>query len=240
MSARVERLTWQDILLEAIDLPKAKLQLTLGLGSGLSAARGRIFAITDRGPNLFVSQAVNDYGLTDLARLQGIRDAKVMPTPEVGAEIVELVLEGAALRPVRRIPLRVASGRRLGGAAPAGSEMEQVFDLAGRPLPPDPLGADTEAIAVLPDGGFFLAEEYGPSLLKVTADGLVSERWVATGNQARMQHAELIVRNVLPVTIARRRLNRGLEALCASADGRWLYLGLQSAPAGEDDARRIR
>jgi hypothetical protein len=235
MAARVERLAWRDIPLDAIDLPKAKLQLTLGLGSGLSASRGRIFAVTDRGPNLFVSQAVEDYGLVELAPLRAIRDAKVMPTPRAGAEIVELSLDGGALRVVRRIPLYTSSGRRLGGAAPAGGEMEQMFDLAGNPLPPDPLGADTEAIAAMPDGSFFLAEEYSPSLLKVSSDGVVSERWVAPGHEPGARHEDVVVRSVLPSPVARRRLNRGLEALCASADGRWLYLGLQSAPVGESE-----
>ncbi len=236
MPARLERLAWRDVPLEAIDLPKARLQLTLGLGSGLTrrASDGRIFALTDRGPNLFVSQAVDEFGLTHLDALRGIRDAKVMPTPEKGPEIVELEVNAGEVRLVRRIPMRVRSGRRLGGAAPNG-DMEQVFDLAGVALSADPLGADAEAIAAMPDGSFLVADEYGPSLLKASPDGVVSERWVAPGREAGMQHGDVVMRAVLPGGVARRRLNRGIEALCASPDGRWLYLGLQSAPVGEDE-----
>lgn len=234
MPARFERLAWRDVPLEEIELPRARLKLTLGLGSGLTrrASDGRVFAVTDRGPNLFVSQAVDQYGLTSLEALRAIRDAKVMPTPANGPEIVELAVSDTAVSLVRRLPLRVRSGRRLGGAAPAG-DTEQVFDLGGEALGPDPLGADAEAIAAMPDGSFFVADEYGPSLLRADAAGVVSERWVAPGCEADLQHADLCVRAVLPEAVARRRLNRGLEALCASPEGRWLYLGLQSAPAGE-------
>lgn len=239
MTTRVERLAWQDIPIEAIDLGGARLELTLGLGSGLTRrqgdAPGRIFAVTDRGPNLFVSEAVGAYGLSHLQSLSAIRDAKIMPLPKAGPEIVELAVGGDDVRLVRRLPLKTRFGVRLGGAAPAGSAMEQVFDLAGARLGADPLGADAEAIALMPDGSFFVAEEYCPSLLKVDARGVVTERWVAPGSEAGVDHSDIVLRSVLPVRVANRRLNRGLEALCASADGRWLYLGLQSAPEGDPE-----
>ena len=232
---RIEKLDWSDEPLDAIELPKAKLQLTLGLGSGLSARDGRVFAVTDRGANLFVSQAVDDYGLTHLESLRGIRDAKIMPMPDAGPEITELKVEGGAVRLVKHFPLRTRSGRRLSGRALPGGEMEQVFDVDGRPVQPDALGADTEAIAAMPDGSFFLAEEYGPSLLKADANGVVSERWVAAGREGGFVHPDITVRGVLPAIAARRRVNRGFEALAVSADGAFLYLALQSAPAGESE-----
>jgi hypothetical protein len=234
MPARVERLNWRDIPLDAIDLPKAKLQLTLGLGSGLSSRGERLFAVTDRGPNLFVSQAVDDYGLTHLEKLGG-GDTKIMPMPDMGAEIAELAIEGATVRLVRRLPLRVRTGKRLLGVAVPGGEMEAVYDLDGAQLEPDALGADTEAVAAMPDGGFFVAEEYGPSILKVDADGVVTERWVAEGRVKALAHPDLLVSGVLPKRAGKRRRNRGFEGLCASEDGRHLYAGFQSALKGEDD-----
>jgi hypothetical protein len=232
---RVEKLDWRDLPLEIIDLPKAKLQLTLGLGSGLSAQGGRVFAVTDRGANLFVSQAVDDYGLGHLEPLRAIRDAKIMPFPDTGPEIAELSVAGNEVRLVRRMPLRTRSGKPISGRALPGGEMEAVFDLQGRPLALDALGADTEAIAAMPDGGFFVAEEYGPSLLKADENGVVTERWVPAGREAELAHPDLLVRGVLPERAARRRRNRGFEALCVSADGAWLYLGLQSALKDEDE-----
>lgn len=230
---RVEKLDWRDEPLDVIRFPKAELKLTLGLGSGLCARNGRIFAVTDRGPNLFVSQAVDDYGLVHLESLRPIRDAKIMPMPDAGPEIAELKVEGGVVRLAKHFPLRTRSGQRLSGRALPGGEMEQVFDVDGQPVQPDTLGADTEGVAAMPDGGFFLAEEYGPSLLKADADGVVSERWVAAGREGGLSHPDIIVRGVLPPAVARRRVNRGFEALAASADGAFLYLALQSAPAGE-------
>lgn len=234
MPARVERLTWRDIPLDAIDLPKAKLQLTLGLGSGLSSRGGRLFAVTDRGPNLFVSHAVDDYGLAHLEKLRG-GDTKIMPMPEMGAEIAELTIDGAAVRLLRRMPLRTHTGRRLMGVALPGEEMEAVYGLDGVPLEPHALGADPEAIVAMPDGGFFVAEEYGPSILKVDADGVVTERWVADGSVKALAHPDLLVSGVLPKRAGKRRRNRGFEGLCASDDGRHLYVGFQSALKGEDE-----
>ncbi len=228
MSQGVELLRWTDVPLEA-----SEPQLTLGLGSGLTARDGRVFAVTDRGPNLFIVEAIAAYGHSGLEALRGIRDAKVMPRPADGPEIAELRIDAGEVRLVRRIPLCTRSGRRLSGSPPPGVT-EPLFDTAGTPLLPDPLGADTEAIAVMPDGGFFVADEYVPSLLKVDADGVVISRWVPAGCEAMLAHDDIGVRGVLPERAMRRRANRGIEALCASADGRWLYVGFQSALEGED------
>ncbi len=233
MTGTVAPLVWSDVRLEAIDLPTKRLELTLGLGSGLTAREGRVFALTDRGPNLFISQAMDDYGLVRLADLRGVRDAKVMPRSADGPEIVELRIGIGNVEVVRRIPLCTRSGRRLSGSPPRGT-MEPLYDLSGEPLSPDALGVDTEAIAAMPDGSFFVADEYVPSLLKASADGVVSERWAPEGCEAMLAHDDVAVRGVLPERAMRRRANRGFEALCASADGRWLYVGFQSALAAED------
>jgi hypothetical protein len=239
VGARVERLVWNDFALDSVDLGGVALKLTLGLGSGLSRragdAPGVVYALTDRGPNLFVSQAVDDYGQAHLAYLRGVAGAKIMPMPWAGPEIVALRVAGGGVDVVRRIPLVTRSGARLTGVALPGSETEPIFDIAGKAIAADRLGADSEALAVLPNGSFLVAEEYGPSILVVGADGVVSERWVAAGREAELSHPDLPARGVLPERCGRRRPNRGFEALCASPDGRWLYLGFQSALMGEPE-----
>lgn len=214
--------------------PHPPLVLTLGLASGLSARGGSVFAVTDRGPNIFVSDAWERYGLTAFEGVQADRDAKILPAPEIGPEIVELAVDDGEVRLISRKALRTASGAPLSGRTPAGEGMERLFDLAGNILPPDPLGADTEAIAAMPDGGFFIAEEYGPSLLKADSEGIVGERWVPAGMEQAFIHPDVKVRGVLPERSKLRRGNRGIEALCASDDGAWLYAGFQSALAGDD------
>jgi hypothetical protein len=103
--------------------------------------------------------------------------------------------------------------------------MEPAFDVEGVRLAPDPAGADTESVAVLADGSFWVGEEYGPSLIKVDAEGVVRRRWTPTGVAASGGEA------LLPARAAERRMNRGFEGLAVSPDGRWLYVAFQSALA---------
>lgn len=240
---KVERLRWRDHVLADIALPKGVLRITLGLGSGLSRRAddppGRLWAIGDRGPNLKVKLAVEDYGLDHLAGLADLDGAKIMPRPDLGPTIAELNVEGDAVRLVRTLPVRMPDGRPMSGLPlPGGgeAEMEPTFDLEGRLLPADG-GADTEALAALADGGFWVADEYGPSLIRIDAKGVAIRRWTPEGVEGRCDPP---LEPILPAVAARRRLNRGFEALSVSPDDRWLYAGFQSPLAHGDEAERAR
>lgn len=235
----VERLRFDDVVLDEIALPGGRLRITLGLGSGLAIRPGdapsRVWAVGDRGPNLTPAQAVYDWGLTALAPLRGQRRAKIMPRPDLGPVLVELRVEGDKVKVVRRLPLRTDDGREVSGLPPptdAEGEREVAFGLDGARLPPDPGGADSEGLAALPDGDFWVSEEYGPSLLKLDTEGRVLVRWTPAGVRPP---ADLgyPVHDLLPAIAARRRPNRGFEGLSASADGRRLFVAFQSA-LGED------
>jgi hypothetical protein len=228
-----ERLSWQDLSLGSIGMPRGRLRLSFGLGSGLTIrARDRtIWAIGDRGPNLKVEPAIARYGLNHLRGLKKIDGAKIMPRPGIGPAIAELRLEADAVRLVRRFPLRGASGRPISGlpvADTSDTKNEPAFDLKGEPLPADPSGADTEAIAACADGTFFVGDEYGPSVLRVDAAGMILSRWVPAGLDREFEGADYPVLGILPAIAARRRLNRGFEALALSPDERWLYAVFQS------------
>jgi hypothetical protein len=64
--------------------------------------------------------------------------------------------------------------------------------------------------------------------LHVGADGWVLRRWVPRGIETALKKADYPVKAILPPIAARRRLNRGFEALAISPDERWLYLMFQS------------
>ena len=81
-----------------------------------------------------------------------------------------------------------------------------------------------------------IADEFGPSLLHVAADGQVLNRWVPRGVEKALKKANYAVKAILPAIAARRRLNRGFEALAISPDERWLYLIFQSPLAHPDVA----
>lgn len=229
----VTELKWRDPPLAKVRTPKGRLRLTFGPGSGLARRAGdppgRVWGVGDRGPNLKIKTAVELYGLDHLAPLGAREGAKVLPLADFQPSLMELQVGRKRVRLVRILPLRTAEGP-LSGRAPAGSAeaaMEPTFDLKGRVLPADPAGADTEGLAALADGGFWVCEEYGPSLMKVDANGVVRRRWTPPG--AVMPDAE----PVLPAQASRRRLNRGFEGVAISGDERWLYAVFQSAHAGD-------
>lgn len=225
----VTPLKWRDPPLGEIVLPGGVLRLTLGVGSGLGRRpgdlEGRFWGLGDRGPNLKIPAAIADYGLSDLEPLRGLAGAKVLPAPQIGPMLAELQVTGGRVELIRTLPIRMPDGAAVSGRALPGTQgdMEPTFDVAGARLPPDPAGADTEAVAVLADGSFWLAEEYGPSLIKVDADGVVRRRWTPPG--VLTPGGE----DLLPPKAAERRMNRGFEGLAASSDGRWLYSAFQSA-----------
>jgi hypothetical protein len=233
-TVEVTRLRWRDPPLAKIKLPGGTLRLTLGIGSGLSRAAGapagRIWGLGDRGPNLKIDKAVKTYGVTGLSALAGLPGAKLLPRPDLGPVLAELQVGEHRIELVRTLRLHDPAGRPVSGLAPPGdgeAEMEPVFDLQGHRLAADPGGADTEGVAALSDGGFWVAEEYGPSLMRVDADGVVRARWVPEG--ASLAGTAYPQSPVLPAIAARRRMNRGFEAVAVSPDQRWLFVCFQSA-----------
>jgi hypothetical protein len=180
----------------------------------------------DRGPNLKMPLAIDRYGMTHLEPLRKLDGAKVLPAPEIGPVLAELQLNDDRVEVLRTLALRMpdeapVTGRPLPGSANA--QMEPSFDVRGVPLAPDSVGADTEALAILADGFFWIGEEYAPSLIKVDPQGIVRRRWTPEG--LALPGAE----PVLPWRAAGRRMNRGFEGLAASPDGRWLFAAFQSA-----------
>jgi hypothetical protein len=238
----VTRLAWKDRLLDEIETPLGHLRITLGLGSGLARRAndppGVVWAIGDRGPNIKVGPAIETHGLADLANLRDLDGAKIMPRPAIGPMLAQLRIEGDEVRCLQVLPLRDATGATFTGLPIPGGDaaaMEPAFDLAGAPLGGHLAGADTEALAALADGTFRVADEYGPSVLVVAADGEVLARWVPQGEEVALSGAAYAVSGVLPALASRRRLNRGFEALALSPDETRLHVILQSPLAPEDE-----
>lgn len=234
----VTELAYDDIVLDEIVLPGGTLTITLGLGSGLSRAPGdpptRLWAIGDRGPNLKVKLAVEHYGLDHLRPLMDLDGAKIMPRPDLGPMIAELRIEGDRVEVVDTLRLTCPDGSDLSGLPlPGGgeAEMEPTFDLQGNLWGPDG-GADTEGLAVLADGSFWAADEYGPTIIRVDPAGVALWRWGPIGLAADVDPP---LRPILPEIAARRRKNRGFEAICVSGDEAWLYVAFQSPLSHPDD-----
>ena len=242
----VQRLRWKDEELGSIKLPKRAMRIRAGFGSGLATRAGepsRLWAICDRGPNLKIKTAVAHYGLDSLAKLSGQSGAKIMPRLDLGPTIAELSITGDRVDLVRTIRISDEGGCPVSGLpVPEGAhaQCEPALDLAGNLLKPDPSGLDTEGIAALADGGFWVGDEFGPSLVRVDSSGRVLRRLVPEGIVLR--GAAYPVKDSLPAIAAKRQLNRGFEAIALSSDERWLFLAFQSplAHPAEEAHQRAR
>lgn len=241
MTSSIRRLSWSDSHLTDIRLPKGVMRLTRSLASGLCRSLtddpDTFWGIGDRGPNIKPQSVADQYGTEHLRSLSELEGAKIMPSPSTGPAIARfrisdetIVLEGV-------IELTDARGHAITGLpVPSGphSEFEPVYDLSGAPLGTDPGGADTEGIAAMPDGTFWIAEEYGPSLLRADRGGRVLVRWVPKGQGHCCEGASYPIEEKLPPLARARKLNRGFEAISAAPDGSSLVVAFQSPLAHPD------
>lgn len=244
--AKVGRLRWSDPDLGILHLAKGIMTLRQGFGSGLAARPGdppgHFWAVGDRGPNIKVREAIRRYGLDHLAPLGEVGGAKIMPRLDVGPALAQFRIVNDAVELVGWFPVRDRDGQRISGLPNPESEhllSEPVFDLAGVPLAADPDGLDTEGLVATRDGGFWVGDEFGPSLVRLDAQGQVVKRLLPAESGRAAGDGEL------PAIAARRQLNRGFEALAITADEAWLYLAFQSPLAHPDasahrEARHVR
>lgn len=238
----ITRLRWTDTPLCDIALPRATMRLTRSLASGLTRSPldlpGVVWGVGDRGPNIKPGIAADRYGCDHLAPLAAIDGAKIMPLPDSGPAIARFRIDGDSVYLEATFDLAAKDGQPISGRpVPHGphAEFEPVFDLAGNRLPSDPDGADSEAIAALPDGTFWIAEEYGPSLLHVDRQGCILHRWVPHGTAHLFASAHCPVIEALPPLATARKLNRGFESIALLDDGD-ILLAAQSPLSHPDRA----
>ena len=218
------------------------MRLTRSLASGLTRSPddppGTIWGVGDRGPNIKPGIAADRYGCEHLRPLAAIDGAKIMPLPDSGPAVARFHIEGDTVHLDAAFNLATPDGSPISGRpVPHGphAEYEPVFALDGSPLPDDPDGADSEAIAALPDGSFWIAEEYGPSLLRVDRHGCILDRWVPHGTGHLYADSRCPVVEALPALAIARKLNRGFESIALTDRGD-IILANQSPLAHPDRA----
>ncbi len=210
------------------------LHLSEGPGSGLAHAAGtpwdQFYSVSDRGPNIPCKHSGKILGKAVCQEPEVI-----FPLPAYTPSIYPLQIgaHGVQLRG-KPIPLHAANGQRLTGLPPALPDAEHPLSAQLQPLPNSADGIDSECIAALQQGGFWIGEEYGPSLLRVTSNGEVVERLVPKGSAEYYQGSAVPVRAVLPPLLARRALNRGFEGMALAPDQKLLFVALQSPLANPD------
>lgn len=248
-NVEVVPLRWSDDPIGEVEFPGKTLVIRHGIGSGLSRDRADpqfIWALADRGPNLKRKTAVEEYGWVAPAGYADQPDAKVMPRLEMGPYLAKLRIDDDEVGLVEIIRLSDPDSRPVPGCPiPDGPhhQCEPAYSHDGNPIAPDPAGMDTEGVAAMRDGSFWLGEEYGPSLALVERSGRIVRRLVPAG--AAAAKAQPWIEHSLPELAGRRHLNRGFEGLAVSPSEERLYVAFQSPLAHPDKkafekARHVR
>lgn len=150
------------------------------------------------------------------------------------------VLETIAIKGTTIIPPRVDEERTTGAGTNTDFATEyqatQGHNLVGEIIDHSPVGIDPEAIVVLADGSFWVGEEYGPSLVHISATGEVIEHLVPAGTENAYNGSTHTVRYVLPEVIKMRKRNRGIEAIAIDAANNQLVFIMQNALANPEEA----
>lgn len=194
-----------------------------GYGSSLAPVPGRpgrFYGLTDRGPNADAPDGNKSEMLLGF-------------TPQIG----EFKLVDGKAELVRKVTLK--GPKRLGGTPYSGrpphDTKEVIDDVAatdaagGTPVPVanDPYGYDSEGLVALPDGTFWVSDEYGPYITHFDADGYELGR--LTPYRTSPDNAYHTIVGYLPAELANRLKNKGMEGLTVTPDGSTLVGVMQSA-----------
>lgn len=202
--------------------PVLSARVTLGGLSDLATAvvqpdGAMLWTLTDRGPNGTIDR--------DGRKLRTLLAPDFVPTLLL-LRLVDRGGDARVLNVERSLPVKTATGKPLSGRPPQGRDEPVLTGDGATHVPSDPYGIDPEAIVPVADGTLWIAEEYGPSLLHVAADGRVLGRFLPQDDAATGDSPEVV--RSLPSDYALRRENRGFEALAAPRDGSRLWALLQS------------
>ncbi|MFI6345043.1 esterase-like activity of phytase family protein [Streptomyces sp. NPDC050560] len=194
-----------------------------GFGSSLAPVSGRaghFYGLTDRGPNADAPDGNKSEMLLDF-------------TPQIG----EFKLQGGKAKLVRKVTLK--GPERLGGTPYSGrpphDTKEVIDDVAAtnanggdpRPVERDPYGYDSEGLVALPDGTFWVSDEYGPYLTHFDARGYELGRLTPYRNSQDNKFHKIV--RYLPAELANRTTNKGMEGLTVTPDGSTLVGIMQAA-----------
>ncbi|MEU7059578.1 esterase-like activity of phytase family protein [Streptomyces sp. NPDC046197] len=163
-------------------------------------SKNEFYGITDRGPNVDTPDG-----------------KKALPLPDFDPTIAKVRLVGTKAEVLKTIPLRAADGTPYNGhVSTQANTGESLIDLAGNALPASPYGYDPEGLVALPDGTFWVSDEYGPYITHFSSDGRAIERLSPFDGS-------------LPAELAHRVPNKGMEGLTITPDGSTLVGVMQSA-----------
>ncbi len=137
-----------------------------GFGSAIAADPndpGAFFMLADRGPNIDGT----------------IANSKVFALPAYAPQIGKFRVKNGQMLLEKVIELRNSAGGKLNGLpnpVGQGSTGEVALGLSGNNLGTSIDGIDSEGLVALPDGTFWVSDEYGPHIVHFDATGKTIER----------------------------------------------------------------
>ena len=209
-------------LAQGIPMPVEKLGETVNQQTGATVpfykGYGSSIDADPRNPRRF-------YGLTDRGpNADGGKNIKIFLQPDFTPSIGHFEIQrDGSIRKLRNIPLRSAQGKPLTGLPNPegyGTSNEQVIDANKQPLECDINGIDSEGLAVMKDGTFWVSDEYGPHIVHFNRNGIELERMSPRGVRTTGRR--------LPAVLGYLRPNRGMEGLTTTPSNRKLVGMMQS------------
>lgn len=199
------------------------------LGANPKTHRLRFLTHTDRGPNAEpIENTQNHHSLRPFA------------LPQFHPFLVEWEFDPQTSQAyfIRRILLTNTHGKPLTGLPNLAFPIdEDPIDLKGKSLALDPHGLDLEGICVAKDGSYWMADEYGPSIVHFSKEGRLLERHLPKNLQKQRPHLKTDIYS-LPEHYSHRQINRGFEAIALDNDKIWVIL--QSPLQTEKNTRKTR
>jgi len=243
-----------NLALAPVKLPSGAIaNYSVGIGSGAfrhpADPANVIWTVGDRGPNMTCAEAEKLIGPEIRDNCRAVRNGRVYPTPDYAPSIYKVELDAAASRfkVVETIMVKTKSGKPVSGLLNPQTKAtkDTGVDLAGRTLADNPDNVDLEAIVRLADGTFWIAEEMGPSIAELSADGRILRRFVPVDAVDDYKGSEAEIVGLFPALLSKRQGNRGFESLAISPDERFLYAIMQNPLANPNaqtyqDAKNAR
>ncbi|MBN4076727.1 esterase-like activity of phytase family protein [Mariprofundus ferrooxydans] len=187
-----------------------------------------VYTMTDRGPNIKCKDSFKVFG----AALGFCPNGnKIFPVPSFSPSISKWRMDHTGVTLLETIKMKDTLGNPISGLSNPTSVFlptEANYDKNGNLLAGDPNGLDPEAFVKMKDGTFWVGEEYGPSILHLSATGRVLERLVPAGVEVQLAAATYTVVGSLPAILSKRKLNRGIEDIAISPNEQFLYFLMQS------------
>jgi hypothetical protein len=183
------------------------------LWRGPKDPRDEFWMVTDRGPNGQI-------------KVDGT-NRRTFRVPEFNPTILRVKTQGKEVRILEALPIVGQSGKPVTGLPNLQGMNETPYDYSAQELLNfNPNGLDTEGLVRTTAGDFWIAEEYGPSFVRVDRTGKVLKRYIPDG--LKLEDTDYPVANVLPAINGKTKINRGFEGLALSNDEKTLYIVLQS------------